>query len=253
MKKILSMLLAVMMLLMTVISVSAAPNSFTPSIDAKDSPTIITQTDSNGKIVHSIIFNKNGHEITGVPAGGIIITPIAGADSAPDDIKGAIKNAQNQINGTDNLGDLSEEVNEYLSNNHPDIDASDLVVSQLFDIRLDDEYSEQLTDGVYFTVQLDISESFLFLLMLVDGKWTICKDYKVDGNILTLNLTGPTQIALVKSNYSPTELPADKNEAEVQSPQTGTFTNLLFITLGVLFALGAVLLMVMFAKNKQSR
>lgn len=253
MKKIFSMLLAVMLIAMTVIPAAAAPDSFIPSIEAKDGPTIVLQTDSNGDIVGAIIYDSEGHEIMGVPADAIIITPIAGIGDAVDAVKEALEYAQKQINDASNLSALSKEINDYLKKNYPDIDINDLAVSQLFDVRLDDEYSKYLKDGAHFSVQLDFGESFLFFLMSQDKNWTLGKDYKVDGSVVTLDLTEPTQIALVKSNYSPSGVPSDKNDAEIKSPQTGDYTNVLFISLGVLFAAGAVLLMVMFVKNKQAK
>ena len=83
--------------------------------------------------------------------------------------------------------------------------------------------------------------------MLQGNEWAICKDYTVNGNIVTLTLTGPTQIALVKSNYSGPDDPG------IQSPQTSDYTTGLFISLGVLFAVGAVLLVVVYTKSKRTK
>ena len=164
-----------------------------------------------------------------------------------DKIKNALQNALNQINAADDLGELSKEIADYIKDNNLDVEIKDLVVSQLFDIRLDDEYLELLEDGGSFTVQLNVDESFLFLLMLQGNEWAICKDYTVNGNIVTLTLTGPTQIALVKSNYSGPDDPG------IQSPQTSDYTTGLFISLGVLFAVGAVLLVVVYTKSKRTK
>lgn len=253
MKKIFSILMAVIMIAMTVTSVAAAPDSFVPSIEAKDGPSIVLTVDSKGNDVAAIIYDKDGHEIIGVPEEFVIVTPMAGATLAIDIIKDALEYAQKQINDADNLGDLSDEIAEFLQKNYPDIDLNDLLVSQLFDVRLAGEYSKYLKDGAKFSVQLDFGESFLCFLMSQGNDWVLCKDYKADGNVVTLNLTGATQIALVKNNYSPSDLPSNKNEASVESPQTSDYTNFLFISLGVLFAAGAVLLMVMFVNDKHSK
>ncbi|MGN1051445.1 MAG: hypothetical protein ACI4QE_04005, partial [Acutalibacteraceae bacterium] len=107
MKKSISILLAVMMIAMTVVTASA--RTFVPSIDAKDGPTVVTQTDSNGNTVGSIIYDKNGHQVAGVPTGSLIITPISGANSASNDIKKDLNKAQKEINNAKNVGDLSTE------------------------------------------------------------------------------------------------------------------------------------------------
>lgn len=253
MKKMFSILLAVMILAMTVIPAAAASNSFVPSIEGKYSPKIILQTDSKGNSAAAIIYDKDGHEITGVPESAVIITPLSGTDDAANVIKEALDYAQKQIKDADNLGDLTDEVNAYLKENYPEISLDDLVVSQLFDVRLDDKYSKYLNDGAYFNVQLDFGESFLFFLLSQDKAWTLCKDYKVDGSVVTLNLSEPTQVALVKSNYSPSGVPSDKNNSEVKSPQTGDYANVLLISLGVLSAVGAALFIVMFARNKHTK
>ena len=51
MKKMFSILLAVMIIAMTVIPAAAASDSFVPSIEGKYSPTIVLQTDSKGNSV----------------------------------------------------------------------------------------------------------------------------------------------------------------------------------------------------------
>lgn len=250
MKKVFSIILAVMVMVIAVVPAAAASNSFVPSIEAKDGPKIVLQTDSKGNKVAAIIYDKDGHEITGVPEGAVIITPLSAANEADSAIKEALEYAHKQITDADNLGDLTAEVNEYLKKNYPEMNLDDLTVSQLFYIRLNDEYSKYLTDGAYFTVKLDFGESFLFYLMSQNNKWSLGKDYKVDGSVVTLNLSAPTQIALIKSNYSPAGVPANKNNAQTTSPQTGNYTNILLITLGVLFAAGAVLLIVIYARGK---
>ena len=188
MKKLFTMILVVLLTLTAVVSVSAAQDSFVPSVDVKDGPKVVLQTDSNGNSVAAIIYDKNGHETGSVAQGGIIITPLSGMNSAPDKVKNALQNAFNQINAADDLGELSKEIADYIKDNNLDVEIKDLVVSQLFDIRLDDEYLELLEDGGSFTVQLNVDESFLFLLMLQGNEWAICKDYKVNGSIVTLTL-----------------------------------------------------------------
>ena len=247
MKKLFTMILVVLLTLTAVVSVSAAQDSFVPSVDVKDGPKVVLQTDSNGNSVAAIIYDKNGHETGSVAQGGIIITPLSGMNSAPDKVKNALQNAFNQINAADDLGELSKEIADYIKDNNLDVEIKDLVVSQLFDVRLDDEYLELLEVGGSFTEQLNVDESFLFLLMLQGNEWAICKDYTVNGNIVTLTLTGPTQIALVKSNYSGPDDPG------IQSPQTSDYTTGLSISLGVLFAVGAVLLVVVYTKSKRTK
>ena len=247
MKKLFTMILVVLLTLTAVVSVSAAQDSFVPSVDVKDGPKVVLQTDSNGNSVAAIIYDKNGHETGSAAQGGVIITPLSGMNSAPDKVKNALQNAFNQINATDDLGELSKEIADYIKDNNLDVEIKDLVVSQLFDIRLDDEYLELLEDGGSFTVQLNVDESFRFLLMLQGDEWAICRDYTVNGIIVTLTLTGPTQIALVKSNYSAPDDPG------IQSPQTSDYTTGLSISLGVLFAVGAVLLVVVYTKSKRTK
>lgn len=249
MKKMISIIMALMIIMLAVVPAAAASDSFVPSIEAKNGPQTVTQTDSKGENAAAIIYDKDGHEIIAVPEDALIITPIADLNNASDAIKEALKHAQEQITNAGNLSDLTSEVESYLKKNYPDISLEDLAVSQLFDIRLNDEYSKYLTNGAYFRVKLDLGESFIFFLMSQDKAWSLGKDYAVDGNSLTLDLTGPTQIALVKSNYS-SSLPEDKNNTETTSPQTGNYTNILLITLGVLFVAGAALLVVMLVRSK---
>lgn len=254
MKKLLSVILAVMVIALTIVPVAAASDSFVPSIEMKEAPKIIMQVDSKGNEVAAIIYDKDGHEIIGVPEDAVIITPSSAADEASNAIKEALQAAQKQITNASSLSELTSEVLDFLNKNYPELNVNDLVISQLFDIRLSDEYASYLKDDAYFTIKLDLGESFLILLMLQNDNWSVGKDYKLDGNALTLNLKAPTQLALAKSDYSPDGIKTntDKANAATTSPQTGNYTNILLISLGVLFAVGAVLLMVMFVKNKKA-
>lgn len=249
MKKLCSLVMMVLIIMMAVVPVSAASDSFVPSIDAKEGPTIINQTDSKGNQVGAIIYDKDGHEIIGVPVDSIIITTLAGASDAEAAIKEALEYARKTIVGATTLADLTDEVNKYLNENYPEIKLEDLVVSQLFDIRLDDEYSKYLVDDAYFNIKLDLGESFLFFLIAQNQNWELGKDYTINGTTITLNLKAASQLALVKTNAS-SSVPADKNNADVVSPQTGNYTEVLFITLGVLFAICAALMVTMFVKNR---
>lgn len=248
MKKVFAIILAIMVVMTAAIPASAASDSFVPSIEQKDGPKIISQTDSKGNEVYAIIYDKDGHEIIGVPEDSIIITPISGAANSEKIIKDALEYAYQQIKDADNIGDLTSEVNDYIKKNYPEMSLNDLLVSQLFDIRLTDEYSKHLTDGSYFRIKLDFGESFLFYLMSYDKTWSIAKDYKMEGGVVTLDLSGATQIALVKSNYTPAV--SDKNNAQTTSPQTGNYTTVLWIALGVLFACAATVLVVMYVKKR---
>ncbi|MGN1051602.1 MAG: hypothetical protein ACI4QE_04815, partial [Acutalibacteraceae bacterium] len=150
-------------------------------------------------------------------------------------------------------GDLSTEVDAYLKKHYSGMSANDLVISQLFDVRLDGENAKKVKNGYTYTVQMEVGEPFLFFLMKTDTGWTICKNYKINGNIVTFELSEPTQIALVKSNYTPSGVSGDKNSAEYSSPQTSNYTSILLISLGVLFAVCAALFIVVFARKKQSK
>lgn len=250
MKKIFTAVLSLVIIAMSVMSVAAAPDSFVPSIEFKGAPTIYGQLDSQGNTVGAIIYDENGHEVAGVPADAVIITPLGGASQAANAIKEALEYAKGQINDSNNLGDLSAEVSDYLSKNYPNININDLSISQIFDIRLDGKYAGYMKDGYKFKVKLDIGESFLFLLLSQNKNWSVCKDYQLNGNILTLTLSEPTQIALVKNTGL---IPESPNDVPNQSPQTGDYTTVLFISLGVLFAVGALLLFVMLAKSKKAK
>lgn len=254
MKKLLSVILAVMVIALAIVPVAAAADSFVPSIEMKEAPGIIMQLDSQGNEVAAIIYDKDGHELIGVPEDGVIITPSSAVAEANAAIKEALQAAQSQITNAASLSDLTSEVLDFLNKNYPELSVDDLLISQLFDIRLSDEYASYLTDDAYFTIKLDLSESFLMFLMMQNNTWSVGKDYKLDGNALTLNLQAPTQLALVKSNYTPDGITTntDKANASTTSPQTGNYTNILLISLGVLFAAGAVLLAVMFVKSKKA-
>lgn len=251
MKKLFSIVLVFMIAVIAVVPAFAASDSFVPSIEAKDNPTLISQVDSKGNQVGGIIYDSNGNEVVGIPEDAIIITSYANADSASDEIKQALESAYDRIIKTGNMGSLVGNLQDYMSKNYPDIDIDDLLVSQLFDIRLKDEYSKYLVNGAYLEVKLDLSESFLFLIMAQENNWILGKDYRIEGNNLILRLTGSTQIATIKAKTS-SNVPADKNNADVVSPKTGDNTNPIFVILGGAFAVFAVVFIAAYAKNKSN-
>ena len=87
--RILAVILAVFMLSTTVLA-----DNFTPSVEQKESPDVVTTTDSKGDEAAAIITDSKGEEVVGVPVGEVIVTSVAGGDKASEEIKEALQSAQ---------------------------------------------------------------------------------------------------------------------------------------------------------------
>ena len=194
MKKLVSVVLAIVLAMTMCVSVLAAPNGFV------ESPS-----------------NQKGPEI--VDGDGIVVTPFGDRDELPDDIREVLEEAYNSILNADNLGDLSEALEDLA--NELNVPVKNLVVSELFELSY--ESGEQGSDGkLTVTLKDDSFKDFFGLIKYENGKWVLIEDAKVNGNKLTFTAGKlPAPFAIVV-NPDGGDIGADD-----EVPATGDTTNVL--------------------------
>lgn len=194
MKKLVSVVLAIVLAMTMCVSVLAAPNGFV------ESPS-----------------NQKGPEI--VDGDNIVVTPFGDRDELPDDVRDALEKAYNDILNADNLGDLSEALEDLA--NELNVPVKNLVVSELFDLSY--ESGEQGSDGkLTVTLKDDSFKDFFGLIKYENGKWTLVEDAKLNGDKLTFTAGKlPAPFAIVV-NPDGGDIGADD-----EVPATGDTTNVL--------------------------
>lgn len=190
MKKLVSIVLAVILATTVCVSALAAPNGFV------ESPS-----------------NQKGPEI--IEGDGIVVTPFGDRDELPDDVRDVLEEAYNSILNADNLGDLCEALEDLA--NELGVPVKNLVVSELFELSYENGEQDKAGNFVV-TLKDDSFKDFFALMKYEDGKWVLIDDAKLgDGNKLSFTagkLPAPFAV-VVNPNGS------NSGDADNEVPQTG--------------------------------
>ncbi|NCB93991.1 MAG: hypothetical protein EOM40_15740 [Clostridia bacterium] len=221
-KKIMGLFLATV--LMVTMSNSAMAAEFTPSVEGKPAPEVVTQTGKDGKEYAAIIYDANGNEMVGVPAGNLTVTSVAGKDSASPEIQKKLDEAYEQLKSVNSLTELSDQLESVIKEISPDLTVEDLVVRDLFDVSVPSEYEEYLKkEGASLSVRFKLSaeaEALAAVLHNTEGtEWeTVSNDRITRNKDLTADVVfyGLSPVAFL---YDAGQLDVDPNAPD--SPQTG--------------------------------
>lgn len=205
--RILAVVLAVFMLSTTVLA-----DNFTPSVEQKESPDVVITTDSKGEEVAAIITDSKGEEVVGVPVGEVIVTSVAGANKASEEIKEALQSAQEQIKEAAKIEDLIPEQKEELTKAATDagLKVENLVVRDLIDVTLTGNYKDHLaTEGNTITITFKLgigADEFLKVLHNYEGdKWEMIANDRV-------KIMDNGDVAVTFDSLSPVAFVVDKAE-----------------------------------------
>lgn len=198
--KMISKLLAILL----VIGLLAAPvcaEGFTPSVEQKGAPELVAAPDAPEGCTAVI---KDGEDTVtkNVPAADIIVTPLADAEKASDGIREDLEAAYNSIAGAAALTEAVPTLEQTLEERKADVKADDLVVRDLVNVTLTQEYAEDLAlAGHNITLNFKLGMNpgdFLMVMCFVDGQWVILDADQVeileDG---TVNVTFREQIGTI--------------------------------------------------------
>ena len=198
--KMISKLLAILL----VIGLLAAPvcaEGFTPSVEQKGAPELVASPDAPEGCTAVI---KDGEDTVSknVPAADIIVTPLADAEKASDGIREDLEAAYNSIAGAAALTEAVPTLEQALEERKADVKADDLVVRDLVNVTLTQEYAEDLAmAGHNITLNFKLGMNpgdFLMVMCFVDSQWVILDADQVeileDG---TVNVTFREQIGTI--------------------------------------------------------
>ncbi len=156
MKKLVSILVAVILAATVCVSALAAPNGFVQSPSNQTAPEVIE-------------------------GDGVVVTPFGDRENLPDDVRNALEEAYNSILNADNLGDLCEALEDLA--NQLGVPVQNLVVSDLFELSY--ESGKEDAEGKFVVTLKDDFDDFFALMKYEDGKWVLMDDAKLSGDKLS--------------------------------------------------------------------
>ena len=241
-KKIITMLLAITLVM--AMSVPAMAAEFTPSVESKPAPEVVTQTDSNGNECAAIIYDANGNEIVGVPTGDLIVTPVSASDAPTAEIREKLEAAYEQLQSVRTLTELSNDLETVIKEYSSDITVDDLVVRDLFDVTVLGTYAEYLSqEGNSITIRFKLTadaDSLAAVLHNMEGTtWeTVTNDRITRNSDYTADVVF-YDLSPVAFLFDAGKLSVDPNAPD--SPQTGEPESnaMVWVVAGVVFVAAA--------------
>ncbi len=231
--------------LVTFTSGIAFAADFTPSVEAKPAPPIVSMKDLSGATVDAIIYDTNGNEVIGVPTGGLTVTPISEVNQATENIRNMLQTAYDQLNSPNSIEVLRPVLELSLGEISDDLSVDDLVIVDLFDVSIPQSYEDYLTyDGNKMMVRfaVDISQNAPLIAMincdiLAGEDWHV-----IPQNNITRNQDGSVSITFDK--FCPVIFLTDGGQITIdptgpKSPQTGDnlYLYMLFVAATAVFAI----------------
>ena len=245
MKKIMVLLLALVLTLAMALPALAA--TYTPSVEAKDAPEVVTQKDKDGNDCAAIIRDADGKEIASVPFANLVVTPVSQMESTTyANVKARLRAAFNRIKGVSSVRELNSQLESTIKSLYPDVSVDDLVVRDLFDVSVIGDYEEYFkTAGNTLTVRFKLTADSALLLAALDSvdgaTWRILDDGSITRNgDYTVEIT-LDRLGVIAFLYDNGELPA-ANPSAPKSPQTGVTFPAATACLGAALALAAAAL-----------
>lgn len=156
MKKIVVILSAI--LLVVALAVPSFAAGFTPSVEQKGAPTVVSATDADGNAFAD---------------GEVIVTPVSAADSADAAIADGLKAAYEQIKAAATLTDIAPSIGDYLKEIDSEASVEDLVVRDLFDVSVTGAAAESGSVTVRFNLGLSQSTTLIVLHNYEGSNWEI--------------------------------------------------------------------------------
>lgn len=244
MKKVLSLMLTVIMLLS--LTIPALAVAYTPSVEHKDGPEIVPDT--------PVVIDENGEEQPLDELVELVITPISQIDNAMlVEIQSSLNRADRQVRMVSNVGNLTPQMEVALqklkdSTDDPLIKGlkiEDLVVCDLFDVSLVRNRSEveYLAEGqmICFSLQTSLRPGDVFFLLYnpQGTEWEVVESCALDEDgILFVMLSGLGPLAIVVDTYhdapviGPTSPQTGYSDGTLGAAETGSVSAALYMLCG---------------------
>ena len=208
MKRIISVVLAVLIFASLVFTAFAAEGVFTPSVTAKPAPEVVTKNEVAGAPVVEIVNDKD-ETVATYDVVNVVVTPVSKVEdeTVAEEVRTVLADTYKELSAPDvklaeAMPALTEVVAEAAKADETlkNLDVNTLVVKDLFDVAVSEELSKTLeVEGNFLSVTLDakVAENqFIVVMVLVDGEW-VPVDFVVneDGTITCkMNVVGVVAI-----------------------------------------------------------
>ncbi len=241
MKKAISLILSLVMVLGFSVAAFAAEDDFRPSVDSKDHPVIVPQ-DFNGISFDALILGENDEVIEGIhivterrPDGEIIVTAYSEKDVADDRVDVVYFEASYQeILDARSLAELNELI------------PLGMIVRDFFDVTLVGTYKDIFKEGKKLQIRFDIGAQLKEKLMVL----TRCSDESGWEFVESVTINPDGTVTVVFDRLCPVIFLTEDTGA-VQSPATSDFASKALWSLAIIFGIGSICMVV--ASKKRAR
>lgn len=172
-----------LMLVFAMLAVPVCAENFTPSVEQKGAPVLKPAPNAPDGCM-AVICDGEDTVTKNVPIPDIIVTPLADAETAPEAVREEMKAAYNSIAGAASLADAVPDLQKALEDRESKLTADDLVVRDLVNVQLTEEYAQELAKpdhSITLTFQMDLEpDDFLMVMCYVDGEWVILEPDQVE-------------------------------------------------------------------------
>lgn len=250
MKRLLSLVIAIVLMLTVTVSATAA--DFVESITNKGAPELVVIDYVDGKPVVGHVVDSDGNELSTEFIECLVITSVAEAENdsdIPDDAKKVLLDVYEELNNSGaNLSDICPDLDTVVKEKwDKNKTANDLVVKDLFDISdlCDDinTYLPQYGATLELTFDLGIGAGmFVAAMVYVDGKWEPVVNAINNGDgTVTVSFDKLCPVAFM--------VPGSDADLSVVSPTTSDASNAIVWGFVMLISLVAIAALVIYRRK----
>ncbi len=265
MKKLISLIMVITVMMACTISAMATEVDFVPSISNKGAPEIVITYDENGRMIIGHIFDGTGGMISTEYEDCLVITSVDDAKTSteiPEDAKEELLKVFEELNADDaKLSEICPELNDIVKEElGDDWTADDLVVRDLFDITglCDDLNVELPKDGNTLELKFDLSipkDTFITAMAYVDGKWQPIVETVNNGDgTITCVFEDICPVAfLTTGSGTATNTPSTDTNVNPDTVVTGdTVNNIILWSVVLLMSLSVIAAMIIYNRKRNA-
>lgn len=248
MKRLLTVVLSIILMLSITVSVSAA--QFVPSITNKGAPDLVVIDRINGKDVVGFITNPDGDKVSTEYLDCLIISSLTQAlngEDLPEGVKEELLKVYGEFKDGAKISEVCPEIDKIVKEKwDKDKSADDLVIKDLFDIT---DYCEDLkthlNGGSILDLTFDLGiagDTFITAMVYVDGKWVPVVDCINNGDgTVTVKFDKICPVAFL--------VPGSGQNMDVVSPITADTTSVILWGSVMVIALGCIVALIVFRRK----
>lgn len=234
MKKAISLILSVIMVLSFSVAAFAAEGDFRPSVGSKDHPVVVPQA-VNGISFDALILDENNEVVEGIhivteerPDGEIIITAYSEIEVADERVNVVyMETSYQEVLDARSLRELNEMI------------PIGMIVRDFFDVTLVGTYQDIFKEGKKLQIRFDIGAELEEKIMAL----TRCSDETGWQFVESVTINPDGTVTVIFDELCPVIFLTEKDDA-VQSPATSDMNTVALWTLAVVFGMGSVCMII---------